>query len=284
MQISLAPEVLFVLGPVTVTNSLFTAIVVSLLIITFFFFLNRKLSYENPGKLQLVMEMLVSAMRNLVLDILGEEKGKKLFGFVFTFFVFILISNWFGLLPITPSLSVEKSVEEHIVASSEPVAIDTEESHELSLGYCLSSKHCYLTTEGIEEFHEPVHIFRAPTSDLSLAITFALISIIVTNFLGFKYLKGKYAKKYINFSSPINGFVGILEIVSEIGKIVSFSFRLFGNVFAGEILLLVITSISFGVATLPFLGLELFVGFIQALVFLMLTTVFIGLATTHTEH
>jgi F-type H+-transporting ATPase subunit a len=97
-------------------------------------------------------------------------------------------------------------------------------------------------------------------------------------------LKGKYAKKYINFSSPINGFVGILEIVSEIGKIVSFSFRLFGNVFAGEILLLVITSISFGVATLPFLGLELFVGFIQALVFLMLTTVFIGLATTHTEH
>jgi F-type H+-transporting ATPase subunit a len=100
--------------------------------------------------------------------------------------------------------------------------------------------------------------------------------------LGFKFLKFSYSKRYFNFSNPIDFIVGIIEFLSEISKILSFSFRLFGNIFAGEMLLVVITSLTIGIATLPFYALELFVGVIQAFVFFMLTAVFISVATA--EH
>ncbi|MBF0442807.1 MAG: F0F1 ATP synthase subunit A [Oligoflexales bacterium] len=101
-------------------------------------------------------------------------------------------------------------------------------------------------------------------------------------FYYFNLHKFKFLKKYFDISNPINFFVSILETVSELGKVISFTFRLFGNIFAGEVLLIVISGISMGIATLPFYGLEIFIGFIQAFVFLMLTTVFINLAiNTH---
>ena len=79
--------------------------------------------------------------------------------------------------------------------------------------------------------------------------------------------------------------VGLLEIVSEISRVISFAFRLFGNIFAGEVLLTVIAFLMPLIAPLPFLGLELFVGFIQALVFSMLTAVFLNMATvSHDSH
>lgn len=86
------------------------------------------------------------------------------------------------------------------------------------------------------------------------------------------------SKKFFDFSGPIQFFVGILELVSEFSKVISFTFRLFGNVYAGEVLLAVMTSLTFGLATLPFIALELLVGAIQALVFFLLTTVFISVA------
>jgi F-type H+-transporting ATPase subunit a len=93
-------------------------------------------------------------------------------------------------------------------------------------------------------------------------------------------LKKDYFKKFFDFSNPLNTFIGLVELLSEVSKLLSFSFRLFGNIFAGEMLLVVITGITYGIMTLPFLGLELFVGVIQAFVFFMLTTVFISVATT----
>ena len=90
-----------------------------------------------------------------------------------------------------------------------------------------------------------------------------------------------HIKKFFNFSNPILFFVGILELISEIGKIISFSFRLFGNVFAGEVLLVIIGFLVPYVIPVPFLMLELFVGFIQALVFAMLTMVFTSIAVSH---
>lgn len=174
--------------------------------------------------------------------VLGKDT-QTYWPFLLTFFVFILFSNWFGLLPTTGNLGI------------------------------------YEMKEGVREL---VPLFRAPTSDISATMTLALISIIVVNVIGFKTHKIKFMKKYFDPSNPINLFVSILETISELGKVVSFTFRLFGNIFAGEVLLIVISGISFGVATLPFYGLEIFIGFIQAFVFLMLTTVFINLAiNTH---
>jgi len=94
----------------------------------------------------------------------------------------------------------------------------------------------------------------------------------------------KYASKFINFRNPVNFFIGILELVSEVAKVISFSFRLFGNIFAGEVLLTVVLFLLPWFAPLPFLFLELFVGFVQALVFSTLTLVFLTLATAEAEH
>ncbi len=93
------------------------------------------------------------------------------------------------------------------------------------------------------------------------------------------------AKFFINpLRKPIESFVGILEFVLEFAKIVSFAFRLFGNVFAGEVLLTVITALIPVIAPMPFLGMEIFVGFIQAFVFALLSLVFIQIATTPHSH
>jgi F-type H+-transporting ATPase subunit a len=97
--------------------------------------------------------------------------------------------------------------------------------------------------------------------------------------MGFKHLKFGYLKKFFNFKNPINAFVGILEIVSEFAKMVSFSFRLFGNVFAGEVLLVVMTFLVPIIIPVPFYGLEVFVGAVQAGVFAALTLVFLKGAT-----
>ncbi len=133
--------------------------------------------------------------------------------------------------------------------------------------------------------HSVVPLLRAPASDLNFTVALAVISVIVINYFGVKALGPKlHIKKFINFSSPINFFIGILEAVSEIAKIISFSFRLFGNVFAGEVLLTIIVFLVPYLIPLPFLLFEVFVGFMQAFVFSMLTMVFIAIHTSEEAH
>ena len=134
-------------------------------------------------------------------------------------------------------------------------------------------------------FHE-TPLFRSPAADLNFTLAFAVISVIVTNILGMSAIGAfKHIGKYINFSNPINFFIGILEMVSEFAKIISLSFRLFGNVFAGEVLLTIISFLAPYIIPLPFLFLELFVGLIQAFIFATITLVSISLHTTaHESH
>ncbi|MCX6816378.1 MAG: F0F1 ATP synthase subunit A [Candidatus Beckwithbacteria bacterium] len=128
-----------------------------------------------------------------------------------------------------------------------------------------------------------VSLIRGGTADLNITLALAIFSVVSVQIYGYKTLGLKYFKKFFNFSSPINFFVGILDLLSEFSRVVSFAFRLFGNIFAGEVLLAVIAFLIPLVAPLPFLGLEIFIGFIQALVFATLTLVFINIATM-TEH
>lgn len=126
---------------------------------------------------------------------------------------------------------------------------------------------------------------RSPSSDLNFTLAIAISSVLGIQIFGIMSIGFfKYFKKFINFSGPINFFVGILEIISEAAKVISFSFRLFGNIFAGETLLLVMYFLVPYFVPLPFMFLELFVGFVQALVFSMLTLVFLKIATTENEH
>jgi len=111
------------------------------------------------------------------------------------------------------------------------------------------------------------------------------VAVVAVNLFAIFALGPKvHISKFFNFKSPIGFFVGILELISEFAKIVSFSFRLYGNVFAGEVLLVIVAFLIPYVAPLPFLFLEVFVGFIQAFVFAMLTLVFVAVATVEHEH
>ncbi|MEK9130309.1 MAG: F0F1 ATP synthase subunit A [Patescibacteria group bacterium] len=247
MHISLSPEIIFYLGNFPVTNSLLTSWVV-ITVLTVIVFLVSKKRQIIPKGLQNIMEILVENLLKLVHSVTNDKKQtEKFFPLVATIFIFVLFSNWLGLLPGVGTIGFK-------------------EIH-----------------DGHEAF---VPLFRSVYSDLNMTIVLALISVFACQFFGIAACGFfKYAGKFINFKSPITFFVGILELISEIAKLISFSFRLFGNVFAGEVLLVVIAFLVPYIAPLPFMALEIFVGFIQALVFAMLTLVFLKMATiTHNEH
>ena len=135
-------------------------------------------------------------------------------------------------------------------------------------------------------FYEPgglfVPFFRSVNADLNMTLALALIAVTLSHFFGIIGLGAlKHIGKFFNFKNPIEFFVGLLEFISEFAKIVSFSFRLFGNIFAGEVLLVIITFLVPVLAPVPFYGLELFVGFVQAQIFTVLTMMFLVVATKH---
>lgn len=197
-----------------------------------------------PGKLQLTFEIIVEALQDLFVGAMGP-RALKFFPLLATLFLFILLMNWSGLIPGFGTIEVIKYVE------------------------------------GVKE---SVPLLRAGTADLNLTLALSLIAFFTIQAAGLKELGFGYVKKFINVSNPINMVVGILEIISELSKIISFSFRLFGNIFAGEVLLTVMGFLVPVFVPIPFYGIELFVGAIQAVVFPMLTSVFISNATMHEEH
>ncbi|MFH0750025.1 MAG: F0F1 ATP synthase subunit A [Candidatus Gottesmanbacteria bacterium] len=134
-------------------------------------------------------------------------------------------------------------------------------------------------------FHEAIltPLFRGPTADLNTTIALAIVAFMAIQYFGFRTLGIKYGSRFVNLKNPIMFFVGLLEIISDISKVISFAFRLFGNIFAGEVLLAVMAFLMPFIAPMPFLMLELFVGFIQALVFSTLTAVFVNVAVAHEE-
>ena len=241
-EISLKAEPIFHIGNFVLTNGLFLALIVSFVLIIFSLIFKSKIKMI-PGKIQGVVEMGIEALLGLMESVLGtRDVAEKYLPLIATIFIFILTSNWLGLLPGVGSFT-------------------------------------------ISEGHKHIPLLRSPAADLNFTLALAVMSVFATNFFGIVVLGFfKYGKKFINFSNPINFFVGILEMISEISRIVSFSFRLFGNVFAGEVLLTIIIFLLPYVAPIPFLMMELFVGAIQAFIFSMLTLVFLSSNISHTEH
>ncbi|MEK9177194.1 MAG: F0F1 ATP synthase subunit A [Patescibacteria group bacterium] len=138
-------------------------------------------------------------------------------------------------------------------------------------------------------FHgeELVPLLRAPATDLNMTLALTLISVLVIEISGIIAVGlWRYGGKFINFSSPVNFVVGLIELVSETARLVTFSFRLFGNIFAGEVLIAIVAMFVPYVVPVPFMLFEMFVGFVQALIFALLTLFFIKLAVTpaHESH
>jgi len=265
LHISISAEHLTTILGVSVTNSMLSSVIISVLLISAAALVRSQLvATDRPKGLQNVAEWIVEALYNLVESVAGNtKKTRQFFPLIATFFLFILLNNWFGLIPGVGTIGfIEKSESGEMTARESAPA--GEELQEESAG---EAKAIF------------VPYFRAGTADLNMTIALGLISIFMTQLFGVQFLGLSYFSKYINFSSPIMFFVGILEIISEFAKIISFAFRLFGNIFAGEVLLTVISYIGKVVVPMPFYGLELFVGMIQALVFAMLSLVFFNIAT-----
>ncbi len=131
----------------------------------------------------------------------------------------------------------------------------------------------------IEHAGVDVPLLRAPAADLNMTLALAIIAFLVIEIAGVAILGFfKYGAKYVNFSSPVNFVVGIIELLSNVGRLISFSFRLFGNVFAGEVMIAVAVFFVAWLLPVPLMAFEVFVGFIQAVVFSMLTLFFIKLS------
>ena len=127
--------------------------------------------------------------------------------------------------------------------------------------------------------YDHVPFLRAPSADLNFTLALAIISVVTIELTGILTLGLlKYGGKFINFSSPVDFAVGIIELISNLGRLISFSFRLFGNVFAGEVMIVVAMFFLAYLLPVPLMAFEVFVALIQAVVFAMLTLFFIKIA------
>lgn len=244
-EISIQAEKIFSIGGFPVTNSLIMSVLVLLGLGLVVFSIGRKYSIV-PNKIQSVAEIVLEGIMDFMDSILGDRHiTEQYLPLVGTIFFFILFSNWSGLIPGLSALGINEVSQ----------------------------------VTGEEVF---VPVLRAPSSDLNFTLALGIIAILSVNVLGVAAIGIKsHMGKFFNFSSPVMFFVGILEFVSEFVKMVSLAFRLFGNVFAGEVLLMVIGMLAPYVLPMPFVLMEVFVGFIQALIFSVLTLVFINMAVEH---
>jgi len=296
--VSLAAEPVLHIGSLTISNALLTSWIVMVVLIILALLATRNMPKDLerasnqelvPAGFQNFMEMVIEGIYNIAKSI-GGSWTPKFFPIVATIFLFVLLSNWMGLLPGFGSIGVLESPHAANVQGYEAVgSILTGTPAE-------AAEHSEATTghaEGAaEEGHEypgyvVVPFFRAPSTDLNFTLALGLISIALVQYFGVKALGPGYFKKFFDvsgfkkglFDGIVGAFVGVLELISEFARILSFGFRLFGNIFAGEVLLGVMAFLIPYFVSLPFYGLELFVGFIQAAVFMMLTLVFFATAT-----
>ncbi|MBM3139328.1 MAG: F0F1 ATP synthase subunit A [Chloroflexi bacterium] len=290
--ISVAPEKVFHWGPLDVTNTMFTSWVVVVVLIVIGVIAGRGAKLVPSGFAGAV-EAAIVVFYDLVVNVAGERNGRRFFPLVATIFFFILVSNYLGLLPINnvigltePGLGEKQPVlQQRAVAGVDfayipfrPEQVDKSAGEKV-----VEAKEAGDPFSGVIAPY-----FRSVMTDVNAPLAIAIFSFIFVEYWALTTLGPVYLTKFFNFGrllrfNPmgiIDVFVGILEFISELSRLVSFTFRLFGNIFAGEVLLLMGTFLVPFVLVDIFYGLELFVGLIQAFVFAMLTLVFAQTAVT----
>ncbi len=383
-EIIVPAEIITKVGPLNISNTLITSWMSMLVIIGISLAATRGMKML-PSGLQNFVEAVIEFLLDQVENVAGTVNGRRFFAVVATFFLFIIVSNWMGLLPFFNAIGKTEDVGAHIfheivrhaeegkpfeedehfaawfmenaggVAITKPgaEAVEFEVPARTSAGEALD-RYIVFLAESFTDFHrdsedehaaptaeevkaalaalerdpkapklvtaaaegghgseEGAHgeargvespalhvvvtdvefpgqklalvipLFRSAFSDINNTLALGFCSFLIVEFFGFRSLGLGYLRKFFNFSNPVLTFVGFLELVSEFIRIISFAFRLFGNIFAGEVLIIMLTFL------MPFLlvdviyGLELFVGFIQAAVFSLLTLVFLVMAVEH---
>jgi F-type H+-transporting ATPase subunit a len=257
MNVPLFAETLFHIGAMPVTNAYVNSTILTVILILFAVLFRKRIK-QMPGMLQTAAEALFETLFGFFDQVTGSrEKTKRFFPLIATLFLFILLSNWMGLLPGTGSVGMWQM------------------------------HHGELTL---------IPVFRPANSDLNLTLAMALVSVISSHVFGMitvgffvhwnRFFQFGTIWKAVKKLKPmdivvslVEFVVGIIEFISEIAKVLSLSLRLFGNIFAGEVLITVIGSIMAFVLPLPFMALELIVGIVQATVFAMLSLVYVSILT-----
>ncbi len=254
---------------IPITNTMIAAWLTIIVVGILSYFATRKMKLVPRG-LQNIMEVTLEALIGFVESIAGKDNGRKFFPVVATIFIFVIANAWLALFPGFMSIGL---------------------------------------WEGHGEEQVLVPLFRGANTDVNFPLALALVSFIFVEFWGFKaHGFTSYMGKFVNFRRYFSGwgkvlrgqvgsgmgmlftgvidiFVGFIEMLSELIRVVSFTFRLFGNMTAGEILVFSMMFLIPWVAAVPFYGLELFIGFVQALIFCGLTVVFLVMAVApHEEH
>jgi F-type H+-transporting ATPase subunit a len=255
IHISLSAEHLGSLWGLPITNTLVMTWVVTLLLVAASILIGRKLSLAKPSRVQALVETGIEGGISFADGVLENEKvSRSLFPLLAAIFLYIALSN---LLEFIPGVG--------------------------SIGFFSGS--------GADK--EFIPLFRSANTDLNTTIALTLIVFVVIEVYGVRMLGVlKYFGKFFNFKGHtiaerfLNLLVGIIELVSELGRLISFSFRLYGNIFAGEVLIGVISFFVPYLLPSPFLAFEMFVGVLQGGIFALLTLFFVKLAITdpHESH
>ena len=244
--IKLAPDVIAQLGPLPITNAHMGTFLVSIILIILALFI-RKGAGVKPTKIQVAFELVIAFMMDKMIMAFGDEKtAKKFFPLVFTIFLFLLVANQFALIPLVESI---------------------------------------VTPDGI-------HLFRTPASHYSLPIIMTIFMLFLAHTIALVINPIRHIGNFIKIDeffkirklsdipmALLNFFLGILDIVGEVAKLASLSTRLFGNIFAGGVIILIISGITTYtqfIAPIPFLILGMLAGLVQAFVFAMLSILYVS--------
>lgn len=240
----LAAEPIFHIGSFPVTNAYINSTIAVVVFLVLALIIKSSIR-DVPGRLQNAVETIFESLLGYFDQVTNDRaKSKRFLPFVGTIFLFILLSNWMGQLPGTGSIGRWLMHEGHL---------------------------------------ELIPILRPATSDLNLTLAIALLSVVGSHLLGMftlgffthwnKFIQLGVLWKGLKTLNPIHILtalvefvVGFIELFSEVAKIVSLSLRLFGNIFAGEVLMTVIAGLFAYAMPLPFMALELIVGVVQATV------------------
>lgn len=265
-HIAVPSDPLFEIFGFPVFNTLLLSVASALIIILLFAIALRKINIV-PRRFQNLVEWFFEGVLNLCIEVAGKRDGRRFFPWVMTIFLFVLIGNWWELIPGIETIGTVS----HDTAISPACANAT--------GILLTGAQSNCITPWL----------RPPSTDLNFALALAVISFVATQVYGFVLLgTRKQLGRYFSLKEgPMGLIVGVLDLLLEPLRIISLSFRLFGNLFAGDVLLLVAAFLLPVVGAIPFYFLELFVGFVQAFVFAFLTLIFMTLGTTihgHEDH
>ncbi len=263
-HVELPSEAVFHVGSFKITNTLISSWITILLLAIVFFFATRKMKLV-PGRLQSFAELIVEGMYNFIKGVAGDKNARVFLPICGTIFLYVITNAWLALIPIWGTIGFWEHGEEGPLF---------------------------------------VPLLRAANTDINLTLSIALFSFFsieilgitkvgplnyINGFFDFGKLRDAFVSLFKGKLQPflsnlafglLNIFIGLLEILSHFIRIVSFTFRLFGNMTAGEILLMVMTFLIPFIAAVPFYGLETLVGFLQAMIFAGLTLVFGVLAVT----